>query len=757
MQGTWVVQATSKSASYAQRFVIQGSSNLTENFTHEIKPSDLTLPRYEVTVHGDNWVIDIQNKPKGKNWRSSEMQVTPPVKSGGVYQFTIESNDAGSDADFNDLILTCYTPVTGTDFIVHGKARYYDWRCIANPCFESVLGIDTLAGLKEGSKVSALRDALLAVYPEKVSRLLRNPGSAEATRRFKPVIIPLTETAQDTRREAVTMRLEPSTIEVNTEPRKKEKLSFDAPRDIKVVSYATAAASEKLSRSNRVDLSRYRDRLEWNCHIHPLPSVEIRFFEYDRTTAELTGGAFTLEGNREFLGSTFTDRNGYFIFRYQRSLLDAAQEVYADLSTGLGEDYVVQSKPDLILQLFGDEDPSTPLYETGLYRNVDFLHYINICIPDSALETIPFVCGDNDNMIQALGRVELGVPGNDLHADGKITCSILGQLCAAWRGVVEMKGCMRNADIYYYTIRYKKAGETDAKLKVIPDNLTQYRYVAADSSVSAPVDVTTEANLDIKNDSTKVKMKAFFNCENYLGDDPANPIIWRESARRIKAKLSTGRYFEADAPSSGSLEFVVNTFDKDGNHLPYEERVPLYFDNLYPDADILDDVQAAGQTLGHCALFKLSDRQMNEPIVIKILVDHETGFIHNYRVSMLKGAVGGNAIVVREADVGLSAVGKMSSSPNNTGRNFVETTPNCLTGFRGTLNEPDAEIDTAGYYTIELEPASSNGWLEPDEDFCAFSIELHGHTRHTNGYNDPRHFEAREVNIGIQRFNPIAP
>ena len=84
-----IIRVKSKSAAFAQRFVISGAA--TGNGTYN---GVVGTPHVHVT--GDNWVIDIQNDP-GSGYVPSDMQIKFPTSSGGWYRFDLESNDAGGD------------------------------------------------------------------------------------------------------------------------------------------------------------------------------------------------------------------------------------------------------------------------------------------------------------------------------------------------------------------------------------------------------------------------------------------------------------------------------------------------------------------------------------------------------------------------------------------------------------------------------------------------------------------------------------
>jgi len=146
MQGNWKVTVKSKSAALQQRFIVQGAT--AGNGTHPGTPGTT------VDVIGNQWSIAIQNKPSS-GWQTSETQLKFPKQIGGNYEFEIWSNDAGSDTDFNDLILICSTPVNINDFILYGNVTLYSGLCIYNPCRKFPFVIETYPGLLKALKLCA--------------------------------------------------------------------------------------------------------------------------------------------------------------------------------------------------------------------------------------------------------------------------------------------------------------------------------------------------------------------------------------------------------------------------------------------------------------------------------------------------------------------------------------------------------------------------------------------------------------------------
>ena len=179
MHGNWTISVKSKEAAYPQRFVIAGA--FTGNGSHDVTGS--TAP---IAVTGNQWSIAILNDP-GNGFRLSDTRIKFPVISGGNFVFDIESNDAGSDKDFNDLILTCTSPVSVTDYMMYGNVTLYSNTCIINPCFRRWVVIDRYATYLEAIKIDELKAAIEVLYPERVVPV--NPNPPDPAPFFTPMMI----------------------------------------------------------------------------------------------------------------------------------------------------------------------------------------------------------------------------------------------------------------------------------------------------------------------------------------------------------------------------------------------------------------------------------------------------------------------------------------------------------------------------------------------------------------------------------------
>ena len=103
MQGNWSIHVKQKSASFPQRFIVNGAA--TGNGTYDVTGR---IPVVQVTA--TQWSLSILNDA-GSGFRLSDTRIKFPALTGGNFVFDIESNDAGSDNDFNDLIFICTSPV----------------------------------------------------------------------------------------------------------------------------------------------------------------------------------------------------------------------------------------------------------------------------------------------------------------------------------------------------------------------------------------------------------------------------------------------------------------------------------------------------------------------------------------------------------------------------------------------------------------------------------------------------------------------
>ncbi|MCK4678485.1 MAG: hypothetical protein KAT48_10170 [Bacteroidales bacterium] len=749
MQGNWFVQVKAKHAAYQQKFVISGAS--TGNGTYNGTVGNTA------NVTGNNWTINIIHKPTGGAFTPSDMRIKFPLKSGILYQFDIESNDTGNDTDFNDLILTCKTPVTVNDYIVYGKVKYYDEYCMFNPCYKYAVVIDNYISFLEAIKSKTIYEAVKLLYPSRLPKkrvhfLPEEPDPVP----FIPMVIPLSGHAGIPERKNVMVKSRVEKIPLKKlikDAESSEIIKYNAPVSISEVAMESHSINDKFKALDRVALGSIKDRYKIICDSGVLPHAILRYQEYDRTSAELAGGPYTGLGYRENLGTFAADMNGNYIFRFHRTFEQILEETE---DTPAGESTVVHSQPDIIARLAEQDDINNILFETSPFWNIPYLKRIDLCVPKSKANLVPFVCKDHGHLIQSIGDIEVGQLNtsgervgfnNYLTSNGIVSAynSIAPKVkCASWIGRLDLTGCLSNSAIKYYTVRYKRPWQFT--WNPIEDTLTASRYAG---SFTVTENIETIRDLKIDGSPVGIPTKAFLNIEN-------STVAWTELSKITKARIHTSRY------DNGEIQIRIEGFKNNGDKVAgADEVITLFFDNVvlhrHNDIDIDEYVTMDGIELGNCALFTLpvittDPLTLNEgaPITVRVKVNHSSGFMENYSVYMHKGAIGGFGLNPDIEDAVFPTTGPLMNSLANRGRKYVHADNLvCCLKFKGTDNEPGLCSD--GYYEMILTPKSGK-WLEPDEAYCSFGIYLHATLRHTNGkhgYPTPTH--ATPVLIGIQR------
>jgi hypothetical protein len=746
MQGSWIVRVKSKSARFQQRFIINGAS-----YGNGIYAGDVSTP--DVWVTGNQWTITVQNNP-GTGFTYSKEQIKFPVVSGGYYYVDIQSDDGGvsvPDSDFNDLILTCYTPVTDEDFLVYGNISHYSDGCIFNPCYPRHIVIDKWKGLYDALKIPHLKEVIERLYPERTWRIPHFPDPDPEP--FRPIVIPLSGElpVPDKKYQVIQVARQ----ELTGDQKKKKNADFTSMQynSVKSVQEKVLWRQESESSIYQIDkakLGSIFDRVRINCETGHLANALIKFYEYDRTSAELGGGAYSGSGNREYLGIAQADLNGNYLFRFKRSIAQFVTEAITDVAPG--EDEVQQSMPDLILCLVDPFDTSKVLYESACYWNIPLLKRINLCIPRGSAGLIPQPC-DGQSVIQRVGNIVLGPlntttgtrigSGNYLTADGIISAYhyLAPQVrCAAWSGNLAIWGCLKNKDIKWYTIRYRPYGASAWTMHASNFTLPKYIYPLG-------VPVLIDAFVGPVTKALKLNTSALVDCQAYLNVETEADPNWMNSMRSLKAFLNSAALIAV----KGSVEVRLEGFTDAGNKLA-DEIVTLYIDNAGAEAAIDPDVTMAGVTLGNCALFTLPTdvnnvTDENAPITVRFKAIQNSGFMNAYELYMYKGATGSFAVTPGVIPADFSGGSFMDNTPNR-GRTYQHLSSlDCHTKFKGTVSEITADGD--GFYTVVLTPAGN--WLEPDQTFCAFSLNLDGTIRHTDGSSGYSWFGGGQVLIGIQR------
>jgi len=687
MQGAWTVNVKSKNAAFPQRFVIQGSDSADGVYNGVVgSPA--------VNVTGAQWSITIEHNPTGPTtWQPSRMRLTNPAPSAGQIAFDVLSDDSGADEDFNDLVLTCSMSANDSEYVLYGNVRTYSGFCF-NPCFRFPwLVIDTSLRLRELLRFPAVKAAVETLYPERVKAILK-PVPEPDPEPFRPMMIPLS---------GFTEEIAPSF-------EKARRINSEGAGNF----FAAGANPSRLPLSASVfdristfvpDLSKILDRIRFRCTVKDQPGLLLRFLEYDRTTAELAGGAYTGAGDRQILGLTVTDEQGNYIFRFTRSLSDVAQE-FGDVPGG--GTLLTELRPDVLVQAMGG---TTVLFETGLYANIPNLRRIDLCLPEDVINPGPTAC-QGGRAIQAIGNIfTISGVGNTLDADGRITATHSSgpQITrGAWAGTLDMFACFTDQpNVKHYTIRFRKPGGSWAFVQ------EEYNHIfipfigdpANPAHKVGPFPVT----LGVDGNPPQTA-PAYQNIES--------DAQWVITHRLRKVKLSSHFYaallYLTD--SAGSVEFKIEGYDAGGNKVAgAEDTIRLFIDNR-PVLGNIDGISLGAVTPGECGLFELP--AADSSLKVRFKVDHAGGFLQQYHLSVFRGS--GTPVAVTDTTPPAQALSLAYNEA--THGNF----------FFGTFNAiaPDA----SGFVEAELQP-SSGAWLPAGKNFCAFAFEIYGTRRSTDGYH----------------------
>jgi hypothetical protein len=746
MQGNWTVAVKSKSAAFPQRFIIAGANS--GNGTYN---GVTTTPA--VNVIGDQWTIAIQNDD-GTGFQLSDTRIKFPVKTGNVVKFDIESNDAGADTDFNDLILTCTSVFSESDFLIYGNVTRYSG-CIFNPCFRRYVVIDTYTGLLEALKIPNLKDVIEKLYPE---RIPVNPNPPDPGPIFTPMMINLQDEVQlppklaniykrGAIQENLNGKITAKSAKANTEV---SNFSFTG-------TAVVAGAANEISRKylyDKISLGAIKDSMRFLCKTDPANNITLNFEEYDRTAAELAGGPYTGTGNRTALGSTITDMFGNYIFRFRQSLSELADEVTQDIASG--ENPAVQILPDVIIKINQLAPFFTTLFESAPYFNVPTIKRIDLCLPTSKVPASS-ICF-NGNLIGSLGNVFVGgnqnitastLPANldrngynnHLRSDGKVTVhnsqALFAVDCACWSGSIDIFGCMFNIQrkktdpiIRNYTIRYRRAGTSNWEFvnqtylhpKFSKRHLPNYN---GDQVGPFPTNLAINGNAN-----PKVTVPAYIDIQTEVNVDG---IDWEASHLDRYMQLNTNIY-DWDTASNSHLPGVVyirvDGWDSNGKLVANAtDLIALYISNQALDFGFGNvDFETTIEQIP-CRLYKMAASELNTPLLIPFKANDPYGFVDTYRLTFSKCPVG-----IIELDI-ISP--SLPENPNTSGNLVIGVKAantdlgNCP-GYTGTIED----FATTGLVTVKVKPtASESGWLKATEEFGVFTYGLTASRRATNGYN----------------------
>lgn len=736
MQGTWTVSVKSKSAAFAQRFIIAGASVGNGTYAGAVA----TPP---VFVDGDSWSITTQNDP-GTGFIDSQDQITFPTLSAGQYHFDIQSNDAGADQDFNDLVLTCSMPQTATDFLIYGSVSYYGGFCWFNPCSLPWLVIETPAALQQALNNPLIRKALEQVYPERILRFPPPPPPDPLIDRprFKPLALPL--------REATALPPQLAQVYRARDDAKPQKKATGA-RDVETMAvpvrtFAPDRPSAAAVDIDRVGLAGLIDRIRLRCETGALPGVVLGFQQYDRSNAELAGGPYTGAGPKQPLGICATDRNGNYIFRFTWSFAQVVNEAFSDVASG--ENIFTQILPDVIAQYLDFGKSTAPCYESAPYWNIANLQRINLCVPKDCIGRIPTAC-QGHNAIQSVGNIFIGdVPGtyappagappgygprvgfnNFLGEAGRITAKntlpdVPQASCAAWVGYLDLFACfLDHPEVKYYTIRHRPHQLPFLDWKFFTESYIHplIAHLGLPNYSGDLVGPQSGVNLGIDG-GPLVPAPAYLNIES----DPA----WVFTHRDRKAVMSSWIY----AATPGPVDFRIEGYDVAGARVAAaDDTITLDIDNSNPDY-FIQSVSLMGSTVTPCSLITLPAGHEHDPITVQYKAEQPQGFMNAY------------ALAVVRCNPGLATERKAGGQTSGA---YVHGDDLNCSQFFGTPDDPAA--NGAGVVTVDVGPVAGQNWLNAGQPFGIFTVSLDCSTRVTNGYNTAtRYYGPTSVTFALQ-------
>ena len=728
MQGSWTVSVKSvEGFEPAQRFIISGAATGNGTYT-----GALATPPVHVT--GASWIITVQIQ-EGGTWVTEHDRITFPTMSGGHYRFDIEANEPDDDPVWDDIILTCTRPTSGDAYLIYGSVSYYSDTCLFNPCNLRWPVIETQAALTAALQNPLFRVPLSKLYPDRMKPVPRlPPGPTPDPPPFVPLVLPLENGALPAKEGEVLQRV--AAPAAAPKAKAANAAAADAVPQTTMLRTITATQPRTTIDIDAASIASVIGRYTLRCQTGALPGVSLRFQEYDRTAAELLGGAYTGTGPRENLGGCTTDANGNYIFLFTRSFGSALNEIFND--TAAGEDVFTQWYPDIIAQLmaFSPSQPAGYSYETAPYWNIPHLKRINICVPAS-VAPLPHACQEG-RAIQYIGNIQVG-GSNHFDADGRITTHSIALntpqvRCAAWAGYLDLYACfLDHPDVTQYTIRYRRSPSEPwiffqesylyPKIGYHPDPYSGEligpfdRILTVDGVAGTPA----KAYNNIENDSTYVV-----------------------AHRTCKATISSWKYplpqvTPLGARQFGSVTFFIEGYNAAGHRVAgAEDQITLYIDNDGPNYDI-DSVTMGAQLGGDCALFNLGGLA-NPPMTVKFRALQIEGFLGSYALTVRKGNIGGFAI----------------NGPSYLSGTYAHGADDPCNSFEGTFDV--ISHDAQGYVTADI-TASSGHWLDPGipgdpahppQPFCTFAVQVSCSTRVTNGYTAGGSYGPNEYLLGIQ-------
>jgi hypothetical protein len=712
MQGSWTISVKSKEAgSTPQQFIVSGAA--TGNGTYVGASS--TAP---ITVTGSAWSIDFQHKQTSA-FVESFYAITFPTNNGTDYSFEIQINDDSQDPVFDDLILTCTTPVTEADFILFGNVSWYSG-CFFTPCNRRyAVIIDSDAALQAALARPSLRNVIQTLYPE---RLFPKPtGPQPDPGPFRPFVLPVEGNPITPSAQVKVSGTPSATVTANV-----DAASTARTNQIVTVNNPAVASTAGISALDAAALIN-----PFRCQSGSLADYLLRFQDYTPTASEAAGGPYTGTGARNTLGLTTTDLHGNYIFRFSLPCRFFFEGLREPIVVPFPRCFV--SLPNVIVQVLDGTATSGVLYETTPFYNTPEFAEINVCVPKGVV-TLPPACSTGQ-IIQSIGNITVGplvggtrnTSNTSLDVNGVVTStSSLGPQvnCAAWAGSLYFYACLNNPSIVAYTIRYGRPTDADTAYQFVIEDYSPYR------AVPAPV-YQAQQSVGPTTRTLETEPGVFSAVPSYLNAETDTTTPWLERWLVLKMELSSNIY-QLALGGAQSIVFRIQGYDTTGKQLA-DDRITLFIDNNFVDQFI--DPNLALITTGgpvsqsNCALFTLPPGQSAAPIQVSFRANQNEGFMASYSLSMDKGSTGNFAIKAA------------SGGPISDGKN--------CSNFHGTSDESGYNT-TTGELTAQIVPNSGN-WLDSGQTFCAFSINLTSTVWVTDGQGIFGPFTSTPDLIGIQQ------
>jgi hypothetical protein len=539
-------------------------------------------------------------------------------------------------------------------------------------------------------------------------------------------------------------------------------------KTIQASSTAANATSILSSSFDKVAIARAIDGLLFPCVTENGANLTLTFEEYDRTAAELAGGAYTGTGNRDSLGSAVTDMNGNYIFRFQFGMTFPFLEDIGDIAPG--ENILTALLPDVIVKEVSFS-PYQVNYESAPYWNIPNLKRIDICMPESAVQ-VTSSCF-NGNLIGQLGNVFIGGNQNSgdqtdamhltrsgfsnyLAPDGKISVNSLlagfSVECASWGGMIDLKGCMYDVsqsfaqnNIHWYTIKIRRS--TTANWNFVNESYLHPKF----HNRNLPNYIGDPVGPFFPNvgGSLTGTTPAYINIQREVYTGNAN-MDWDFDSIDRFMQLHTDLYdVVSGVRTPGTFYLQVDGYDGSGNIIA-SDLIALYIHNLDLNFQLAGPVITDASVVNAgCGLYRLTDAQLKTPVQLQFKANDPYGFVDNYDLTMSRCP--SPMIALHVIDPAGIADTPSGATTLKAGSNALNVHAGCP-GYTGTI----IDFSTSGLVTVDIVPAAAeDGWLKAAEYFTVYGFELTANKRVTNGYNTG--LSSTYVNTGqimMERLNP---